>query len=134
MTKVTRTYLTGCSWCNATGSIQAFPSGTIDCTRQCPVCNGSKVITISEEYEGLYQIDCSKIDPISIHSRLQEEAIPKSWKDLRKLTGLTLRQVAEKTGVSASTVSRIERVKGKYTYETYKRVHSFYYEKWKEQK
>ena len=75
MTKVTRTYLSGCTWCNATGTVQN-PTFDPNITGNewviiCPVCNGSKVITVTEEYDDSYEVDYSKIDniinPIGLH-------------------------------------------------------------------
>lgn len=51
MVTITRTYLGGCTWCNATG--QKFPmqhNGT-DFSSLCPVCNGAKTIPVTETFE-----------------------------------------------------------------------------------
>jgi DnaJ-class molecular chaperone len=49
---ITRTYLSGCEWCNATGIVRTvnLPHQTVSSslTEVCPVCNGTKVITITE--------------------------------------------------------------------------------------
>jgi hypothetical protein len=48
--KTTKTYLTGCTWCNATGYVNA--SGlTTNSQDICPVCNGSKVKIVTEVTE-----------------------------------------------------------------------------------
>jgi hypothetical protein len=46
--KTIRTYLSGCTWCNATGIIkdQYFRDNP------CPVCNGSKIVIVTEVIEG----------------------------------------------------------------------------------
>ena len=96
MTKVTRTYLSGCSWCNATG-ISKGTSLSTDASTICPVCRGSKVITVTEEYDALYEIDCSKLEPYlgrvvvssilhevdkirTLHEQLKEAEF-NAWKD-----------------------------------------------------
>jgi hypothetical protein len=49
--KTTRTYLTGCTWCNATGMVRnSGLSTTVFDT--CPVCNGAKTIIVTETTEG----------------------------------------------------------------------------------
>ena len=55
--KTTRTYLSGCIWCNATG--QKFPmqhNGT-DFSSLCPVCNGSKTVIVTETFDDGLDID-----------------------------------------------------------------------------
>jgi hypothetical protein len=49
----TRTYFNGCNWCNATGLIPSkdFGMNTTPLMITCPVCNGSKVITVTESFE-----------------------------------------------------------------------------------
>ena len=70
MTKVTRTYLSGCTWCNATGRVPETGISS-NAFQTCPVCNGIKVIKITEEYDDSYEVDYSKIDniinPIGLH-------------------------------------------------------------------
>jgi hypothetical protein len=51
-----RTYLSGCRWCQATGIIPK-KGDSYNVTDICPVCNGSKVITITEETEELTSND-----------------------------------------------------------------------------
>ena len=48
--KTTRTYYDGCRYCGATGKVPFYgnPNITGDVTNICPVCNGSKVILITE--------------------------------------------------------------------------------------
>ena len=66
MTKVTRTYLSGCTWCNATGIVSNPTIGlSTNITIVCPVCNGSKTIVVTEEYDALYEIDCSKMNVLT---------------------------------------------------------------------
>jgi len=68
MTKITRTYLSGCVWCNATGYCKTnnpHPEVTTVLTTVCPVCNGSKTIVVTEEYDALYEIDCSKMNVLT---------------------------------------------------------------------
>ena len=59
MTKITRTYAKGCDWCNATG--YTFPVGISSGTIPCPVCNGAKVITVTEEDDALYEMQTPEI-------------------------------------------------------------------------
>lgn len=50
--KTTKTYLSGCTWCKGIGVIlKPTPGTTTSMTDVCPVCNGSKVITITEVTE-----------------------------------------------------------------------------------
>lgn len=53
--KTTRTYLSGCKYCGATGKVKNndFNPNITDSTLEivCPVCNGSKVITVTEEFD-----------------------------------------------------------------------------------
>jgi hypothetical protein len=64
--KIKRTYLSGCTWCNALGFIPNPNMGWItDTTIICPVCNGAKTILVTEEYDALYEIDCSKVDVLT---------------------------------------------------------------------
>ena len=53
--KTTKTYFSGCNYCNATGLIKNYvfnPNITgCEVSITCPVCNGSKVITITEVTE-----------------------------------------------------------------------------------
>lgn len=56
--KTTKTYLSGCTWCNATG--QVFNPKPIQYTGDppiinCPVCDGAGIITVTEviEYEDI---------------------------------------------------------------------------------
>lgn len=65
--KVKRTYLSGCTWCHATGFIKndnPHPEVTSAIIIVYPVCNGAKTILVTEEYDALYEIDCSKLTPI----------------------------------------------------------------------
>ena len=60
--KVKRTYLQGCTWCNATGQKIPMQYTGTGFSSICPVCNGSKTVLVTEEYDALYEIDCSKVD------------------------------------------------------------------------
>ncbi len=58
---ITRTYLSGCTWCGATGEIfnpNFNPWTSAPIKIPCPVCNGAKTIvvteTIPENVTGLY--------------------------------------------------------------------------------
>lgn len=135
MNKVTRTYPGFCTTCNGTGQLMDDPNST-NLYRICPVCNGSKVIPITEveEYQDNFDID-PKFKQIIIPSRLHMEdmsghtlsidemrklhksikedeenawKIPSLLKLRRKHRGLTLRAVSSKTGLSPSTIMRIE--------------------------
>ena len=50
--KTTRTYLSGCTWCNASGFVNN-PNGysSLSLTITCPVCNGAKTIIVTETQE-----------------------------------------------------------------------------------
>ena len=62
MSKVTRTYLSGCTWCGATGFVkELYFTTTGGWLQVCPVCNGSKTIIVTETYDELYEIDTDKI-------------------------------------------------------------------------
>ena len=45
--KTTRTYLTGCTWCNATGVKYPMTNNGAGFTNVCPVCNGAGIITVN---------------------------------------------------------------------------------------
>lgn len=133
--KTIRTYPSGCRWCNATGVVQNPISGTVaDVMITCPVCGGSKTIIITEEYDQLVEIptDFFSMRPPSINIKDLQEQLnkgilrrvsdkdieetisyhpidPSWWISQRKRAGLTLRQVADKTGISPATISRLER-------------------------
>jgi len=50
--KITRTYTSGCVWCNARGFVSNPISGAVsDAVITCPVCNGNKTILIAESFE-----------------------------------------------------------------------------------
>ena len=51
--KTTRTYLQGCTWCNASGLVPSnnFGMNTTPLTDTCPVCNGAKTIVVTEVTE-----------------------------------------------------------------------------------
>lgn len=51
--KKTRTYQDGCKHCNATGFVrnEHFGMNKTPMTDTCPVCNGSKVIIVTEVEE-----------------------------------------------------------------------------------
>ncbi len=52
--KTTRTYLTGCKWCNATGMVpnyENFGMSTTPLLKTCPVCNGAKTVIVTETIE-----------------------------------------------------------------------------------
>jgi len=65
--KTTRTYLKGCDWCGASGIvINYIPPNITSClTNTCPVCNGAKVITVTEIIEdetgGIRIVPCDNI-------------------------------------------------------------------------
>ena len=131
--KTKRTYLDGCKWCGATGVVSNNslpPMSTMsNSTITCPVCNGSKVITVTEEFDDTEIIGIPS-NPIIDTSKIEQDNIPilvGSWKECRKRTGLSLRQVAEMTGLSAATISRIENNQGHYMYDTYRRLNYFYH-------
>ena len=63
--KVKRTYLSGCTWCNATGFKTNQNPTITNTTEVCPVCNGTKTVLITEEYDALYEIDCSKMNVLT---------------------------------------------------------------------
>ena len=50
--RTTRQYLSGCTWCKAEGYVmEPHPQITGDFHKVCPVCNSSKVITVTEIIE-----------------------------------------------------------------------------------
>ena len=50
--KTIRTYLSGCTWCNATGMVkELYPTITGGWSQICPVCKGEKTIPITETIE-----------------------------------------------------------------------------------
>jgi hypothetical protein len=55
--KTTRTYSKGCDWCNATGLVPSGLSTTL-IRETCPVCNGNKLITVTEIIEETPDLDC----------------------------------------------------------------------------
>lgn len=61
--KTTRTYLSGCTWCNARGYVMNPAMGLVtDITVTCPVCNGAKTIIVTEYIED-HKLECEqKID------------------------------------------------------------------------
>ena len=50
--KTTKQYLTGCTWCNATGRVLATGGVTISTFDTCPVCQGAKIVMVTEVTEG----------------------------------------------------------------------------------
>jgi DnaJ-class molecular chaperone len=47
--KTIKQYPTGCSWCNATGMVrELYPTTTGGWSQVCPVCNGSKIVIVTE--------------------------------------------------------------------------------------
>jgi hypothetical protein len=61
--KITRTYLSGCTWCNASGFVNNPMQGAVTmATVPCPVCNGSKIVLITEVTE----IDDNQNNPFSM--------------------------------------------------------------------
>jgi Ribonuclease G/E len=49
MAKIVKTYLSGCTWCNATGFVNNPNMGlTTNITIICPVCNGTKTVIVTE--------------------------------------------------------------------------------------
>ena len=142
--KTKRTYPSGCTWCGATGIVSNNarpPMSTMsNSTTICPVCNGTKMITITEEYDDVV-IEGIPINPIIDISKIEETISylpisPSWWLSMRKRSGLTLRQVANKTGISAATISRLERGKGSpLMSDGLTRLRIFYKdEEWKEEK
>lgn len=64
--KTTKTYLSGCKWCNGNGYVQPV-QGQITSTswsNVCPVCNGSKVITVTEYINNKQFCICTEEDKI----------------------------------------------------------------------
>src|SRR5665648_280840 len=61
--KTTRTYLSGCTWCNGTGFIKIPNPGfmTSALTGVCPVCNGAKTVIVTEETE----IESKRVSEVS---------------------------------------------------------------------
>jgi hypothetical protein len=51
--RITRTYISGCNWCNALGNVSNPNIGlTTDFTMiTCPVCQGAKMIMVTETFE-----------------------------------------------------------------------------------
>jgi hypothetical protein len=53
--KITKTYLSGCTWCGALGVIESrrLPHQTVSSslTEICPVCNGAKTVVVTEIIE-----------------------------------------------------------------------------------
>jgi hypothetical protein len=50
--KITRTYISGCNWCNATGYVlNPHPQLTGEFNMTCPVCQGAKMIMVTETFE-----------------------------------------------------------------------------------
>jgi hypothetical protein len=49
--KTTRTYLSGCTWCDATGVKYPMHNTGTGWSSICPVCNGAKTIVITEVTE-----------------------------------------------------------------------------------
>ena len=67
MAKTTKTYLSGCTWCNATGFIKHPSAGFMasPLTDICPVCNGAKTITVTETVEDFISThDLTEIDNV----------------------------------------------------------------------
>ena len=60
--KTTRTYLSGCTWCNARGWV-FNPNKHSILSITCPICNGLKTITVTETIEDDITInDLKEID------------------------------------------------------------------------
>ena len=50
--KTTRTYQSGCTWCQAMGYVKdPQPQLTGNFTMICPVCNGAKTIIVTDTIE-----------------------------------------------------------------------------------
>ena len=50
--KITKTYLSGCTWCNATGFVKDItPDVTGVWNNICPVCQGAKTMPVTETFE-----------------------------------------------------------------------------------
>jgi len=83
MKKITRTYTKGCEWCNATGYVSTVGISSLT-WETCPVCNGAKVVTVTEEYDALYEVQTMKprlldFDPDvvnkKVHKRFMEQEL-----------------------------------------------------------
>jgi hypothetical protein len=61
---ITRTYLKGCEWCQSTGQVlDGYPVMGTNVFRDCPVCNGSKTILVTEVVTN-DNYDCKDINPL----------------------------------------------------------------------
>lgn len=62
--KTIRTFLSGCTWCNAKGYVSNPSVGwCTDVTISCPVCNGAGTVTVTETIEDDITInDLKEID------------------------------------------------------------------------
>lgn len=50
--KTTKTYLSGCTWCGATGYVKDItPYVTGTWKNICPVCQGAKTMPVTETFE-----------------------------------------------------------------------------------
>jgi DNA-binding XRE family transcriptional regulator len=123
MVLVKKTYLSGCTWCGALGTItrDKFVNFTTPLTIPCPVCNGAKTIPITEEYESPFQVTLAPEKPIEIdlsklktlHDQFKETKLnvwklPVLLKTRRKYFNISLRTLSKEIGLSISTISRIE--------------------------
>lgn len=138
MKRITRTYMIGCKWCNGEGIVADLSTMGIftSAKRKCQVCGGTGAILVTEVEEELMEItgkeillDISKSPRDFIQEKMEEfifTPIPKEWKTLRKECDLSLRQVEKLSGVSISTISRMERG-GVAELETHRKLRSFYF-------
>lgn len=153
--KVKKTYLSGCVWCKASGIVPNPFSGTAT-TINCPVCNGSKVITVTEEYFEIYAVRIP--EPIDTTCKADIDAIKKSLdngiirrcenavhevlytknfddysrlKEYRKFFKLTIRDLSKLSGVSISIISRMENKKMA-MYGSYLYIRNAFIRLWKE--
>ena len=86
MAKITRTYLLGCSFCNATGMVSNYDNfgyGMIITSMKkiCPVCKGEKTVVCTETIED---------DNLSMESFKKINQNNKSWKQMKELISETI--------------------------------------------
>jgi hypothetical protein len=63
---ITRQYLSGCKWCEATGYVKSYFITTTNVTELCPVCLGAKVVMVTETI------------PVNEHSEVDHELLKTS--------------------------------------------------------
>ena len=62
--KTTRQYVSGCTWCNATGFVKIHNPGFMSSalTGICPICEGAKAIMVTETTEDAIEcLDCGYV-------------------------------------------------------------------------